>query len=92
MLWCWWCVRSPLPMTLTVCHLGWRFAFVPSAGGVFHEAAAGERIPTRCSTSLADPARQPPRMAAEIQQSFRPVLADSDIVLVDQRGTGELGS
>src|ERR1035438_2777949 len=21
MLWCWWCVRSPLPMTLTVCHL-----------------------------------------------------------------------
>src|SRR5258708_39466942 len=24
MLWCWWCVRTPLPMTLRVCHLGWR--------------------------------------------------------------------
>ena len=42
MLRCWWRVRSPLPTTLAVCHLRWRFAFVPSAGGVFHDAAAGE--------------------------------------------------
>ncbi len=30
--------------------------------------------------------------AAGIQQAFRPVLADRDIVLVDQRGTGESNS
>jgi pimeloyl-ACP methyl ester carboxylesterase len=30
--------------------------------------------------------------AANIQQAFRPVLADRDIVLVDQRGTGESNS
>ncbi|MBL8212571.1 MAG: alpha/beta hydrolase [Bryobacterales bacterium] len=30
--------------------------------------------------------------AAAIQRSFRPVLADRDIVLVDQRGTGESNS
>jgi pimeloyl-ACP methyl ester carboxylesterase len=30
--------------------------------------------------------------AASIQQAFRPVLADRDIVLVDQRGTGESNS
>ena len=38
------------------------------------------------------PGQAAAQMASDIQQSFRPVLADRDIVLVDQRGTGESNS
>ena len=38
------------------------------------------------------PGQSATREASGIQQMFRPVLADRDIVLVDQRGTGESNS
>jgi pimeloyl-ACP methyl ester carboxylesterase len=38
------------------------------------------------------PGQAAAQMASDIQQLFRPVLADRDIVLVDQRGTGESNS
>ena len=38
------------------------------------------------------PGQAAARGASDIQQAFKPVLADRDIVLVDQRGTGESNS